>query len=138
MISLIIPFKLGIHLRQRQAKAQRGSLSLARVDSATNRATCLKRLPQSETLVVGRSKWGKDEEFYSSCAIWTEHTTNWRNWKTFFSTRGGAPRMPTARLASASCVLAALEVRKIIRDPSQWDQFRKKIEKTKFLTYPWG
>ncbi len=35
-------FKQGIHLRQRQAEARCGSLSLASVDGATNRATCLR------------------------------------------------------------------------------------------------
>ncbi len=54
--------KLGIHFKQRQTKAQRSSLSSASVDSAPSQATCI-RLPWFEPSCIGRSKWGKPEEF---------------------------------------------------------------------------
>ncbi len=38
----VLPVKPGIYLRQKQAKAQRGSLSSASIDGATNQATCLR------------------------------------------------------------------------------------------------
>ncbi len=102
--------KPGIHLRQRQAEMWHSSFSSASVDVATNQAICLPGC-HNPSRVVGRSKWGKSEEFPSSCAVWTEHAAPRRNWKIFFSTRHSTPRHAedaTLWLASASSVFPAL------------------------------
>ncbi len=39
------------------------------------------KLLQSEPLRVGRSKWGKPEEFPSLCTVWTEREVPRKNWK---------------------------------------------------------
>ncbi len=82
-----------------EASPRCGSFFLAGVDGATNRATCLRGW--CEPSVLGRSKWGKPEEFPSSYTVWMEHAEPRRNWKTFFSMKCGMPRM-------LCCVLACL------------------------------
>ncbi len=56
------------------------------------------RLLQSEPSVVGRSNWGKPEEFLSLCTLWMEHAAPRRNWKTIFSTRGAEDATPCLSL----------------------------------------
>ncbi len=77
--------KPGIHLRQRQAEEWRGSL---------NRTTCLRGCRNlSHWLLVD----GHEANLRNSsphAAVWTEHATPCRNWKTFFSTMHRTPKMP--------------------------------------------
>ncbi len=62
------------------------------------------RLPRSEPSIVGRSKWGKHEEFPSSCTVWMEHATPRKNWRTFFSMTCGTPSVPRMLCHASTCL----------------------------------
>ncbi len=92
-----------IHLRQRQAEARCGSLSLVSVDGAPSRAACLKgcRDPSHRVSVDQSEARTRNSPPYAQYG--QKHASPPRNWGTFFSLRRGVPRM-LCRASACLCL----------------------------------